>query len=194
MGRTRNKRKRANSTQSSMSSTPQTQMSNITYAVQNANETLYGPHSLLTNGSPPVSNKQNVQLGAHMHTSTPIPQPVIQTNAPQPISGLCQSQGQGPGQQNIALILYDIQNKLTKLDLLDGIADRLRNMEMKFDSMEQEMTQIKRSVIEHRNKLNTNDLDMRDFHFRINNLETAKNELVAATKEIHDTFLDQQMS
>ena len=78
MGR-KSKRRRQNSSVSSphanMSNTPPPSMSNLTYAVQNANETLYGPPHVIppmfTNVSPTNSNMQ-MQLGPQMQTSTPI--------------------------------------------------------------------------------------------------------------------------
>jgi hypothetical protein len=68
-----------------MSNTPPPSMSNLTYAVQNANETLYGPPHVIppmfTNVSPTNSNMQ-MQLGPQMQTSTPIHSTFAQSNAP----------------------------------------------------------------------------------------------------------------
>jgi hypothetical protein len=72
MGR-KSKRRRQNSSVSSphakMSNTPPPSMSNLTYAVKNANETLYGPPHVIppmfTNVSPTNSNMQ-MQLGPQM--------------------------------------------------------------------------------------------------------------------------------
>jgi hypothetical protein len=65
-----------------MSNTPAPSMSNLTYAVQNANETLYRtPHvilPILTNVFSTNSNMQ-MQLGPKMQTSTPIYSTFAQT-------------------------------------------------------------------------------------------------------------------
>ena len=143
MGR-KSKRRRQNSSVSSphanMSNTPPPSMSNLTYAVQNANETLYGPPHVIppifTNVSPTNSNMQ-MQLGPQIQTSTPIHSTFEQSNAPHTLVN-----GQGQGHMNtqttttnqdmvfnLQTILNDIQSRLTKLNLLDSINDRLRNIE-----------------------------------------------------------------
>jgi hypothetical protein len=45
---------------------------------------------------------------------------------------------------------------------------------------------------EHEKYLETNELQCRDFHARIQNFEIARDELDHRTKEIHETLLDQQ--
>jgi peptidoglycan hydrolase CwlO-like protein len=66
--------------------------------------------------------------------------------------------------QNINTVLNDIQQKLQKLDILDSISERLRNIEGKFDIVEKDISQLKQSVNIHDQRLNTNDQDMRGFH------------------------------
>lgn len=73
------KRKRINNSQSGtstdMSSTPPFHTSNLTYAIRNANDTIYEPLPYLQSASPLNSNTQMPlpnQLGPHTHTSTPI--------------------------------------------------------------------------------------------------------------------------
>jgi hypothetical protein len=61
--------------------------------------------------------------------------------------------------------------KLQKLDILDSISERLRNIEGKFDIVEKDISQLKQSVNIHDQRLNTNDQDMRGFHHRISELE-----------------------
>ena len=206
MGR-KSKRRRQNSSVSSphanMSNTPPPSMSNLTYAVQNANETLYGPPHVIppmfTNVSPTNSNMQ-MQLGPQMQTSTPIHSTFAQSNAPHILVN-----GQGQGHMNtqttttnqdmvfnLQTILNDIQSRLTKLNVLDSINDRLRNIEQRFEMVENDISQLKRSVTEHEKYLETNELQCRDFHARIQNFEIARDELDHRTKEIHETLLDQQ--
>ena len=86
----------------------------------------------------------------------------------------------------------DIQARLTKLNLLDSINDRLRNIEQRFEMVENDISQLKRSVTEHDKYLETNEVHCRDFHARIQNFEIARDELDHRTKEIHETLLDQQ--
>jgi chromosome segregation ATPase len=93
---------------------------------------------------------------------------------------------------NLQTILNDIQSRLTKLNLLDSINDRLRNIEQRFEMVENDISQLKRSVTEHEKYLETNELQCRDFHARIQNFEIARDELDHRTKEIHETLLDQQ--
>ena len=100
----KSKRRRQNSSMSSshanMSNTPPPAMSNLTYAVQNANKILYGtPHvipPIFSNVSPTNSNMQ-IQLGPQMQTSTtPIHSTFAQSNAPHTLVN-----GQGQGHMNI---------------------------------------------------------------------------------------------
>lgn len=121
-----------------MSSTPPFHTSNLTYAIRNANDTIYGPPPYLQSASPLNSNTQMPlpnQLGPHTHTSTPIHYNTMQTKTPQLDVNNGQGQGHTPqmlplGQpdfSNLGLILNDIQNKLTNLNLLDDIVDIARN-------------------------------------------------------------------
>ena len=119
-----------------------------------------------------------MQLGPQMQTSTPIHSPFAQSNAPHILVN-----GQGQGHMNtqttttnqdmvfnLQTILNDIQSRLTKLNLLDSINDRLRNIEQRFEMAENDISQLKRSVTEHEKYLETNELQCRDFHARIQNL------------------------
>jgi predicted nucleic acid-binding Zn-ribbon protein len=92
---------------------------------------------------------------------------------------------------NLQTILNDIQSRLTKLNLLDSINDRLRNIEQRFEMVENDISQLKRSVTEHEKYLETNELQCRDFHARTQNFEIARDELDHRTKEIHETLFDQ---
>lgn len=200
MGGRRNKRRRQDSSVSAsyiMSSTP---TNNMTYnALRNANETLYGPVPFIPNVSPPNMNIQP-QLGPQMQTSTPIHTNYSHLNAPQVFLS-----DQGQGQFNtqtvvrqqqsgpsIELILSDIQVRLNKLNMLDSINDRLRNIEDRFDSVEKEIDQLKKSVTEHDKYMESKDFEFRDFHDRIQDLEFARDELENATRDMHETILDQQ--
>jgi predicted nucleic acid-binding Zn-ribbon protein len=87
---------------------------------------------------------------------------------------------------NLQTILNDIQSRLIKLNLLDSINDRLGNIEQRFEMVENDISQLKRSVTKHEKYLETNELQYRDFHARIQNFEMARNELD------HETLLDQQ--
>lgn len=207
MGR-KSKRKRMNSSQSrsliNMSNTPQAQMSNLTFAIQNANDTLYGPSPYLHSASPIDPNLQGMQLnqlGPHCQSSTPIHNNNFQSNPPplHPNSGQGQGQytqmstmGQIPINNDIGVVLNDIQNKLTKLNLLDSIVDRLRNIEQRFDAVESDIVQLKRSVTDHQNCFETNNQDMNNFHTRLRDMETARGELEDMTNKMHESFLDQQ--
>jgi len=75
----KSKRKRINNSQSGTStdksSTPPFHTSNLTYAIGNANDTIYGPPPFIQSASPLNTNTQTPlpnQLGPHTHTSTPI--------------------------------------------------------------------------------------------------------------------------
>jgi archaellum component FlaC len=57
--------------------------------------------------------------------------------------------------QNINTVLNDIQQKLQKLDILDSISKRLRNIQGKFDIVEKDISQLKQSVNIHDQRLNT---------------------------------------
>ena len=87
---------------------------------------------------------------------------------------------------NLQTILNDIQSRLIKLNLLDSINDRLGNIEQRFEMVENDISQLKRSVTKHEKYLETNELQYRDFHARIQNFEMARNE------PDHETLLDQQ--
>jgi hypothetical protein len=52
--------------------------------------------------------------------------------------------------------------------------------------VENDISQLKRSVTKHEKYLETNELQYRDFHARIQNFEMARNE------PDHETLLDQQ--
>jgi hypothetical protein len=88
-----------------------------------------------------------MQLGPQMQTSTPIHSTFAQSNAPHILVN-----GQGQGHMNtqttttnqdmgfnLQTILNDIQSRLTKLKLLDSINDRLRNIEERFEMVENEV-------------------------------------------------------
>ena len=154
---------------------------------------------IFTNVSPSNSNMQ-MQLGPHMQTSTPKHSTFAQSNATHILVN-----GQGQGHMNtqtsttnqdmvfnLQTTLHDIQSRLTKLNLLDSINDRLRNIEQRFEMVENDISQLKRSVTEHEMYLETNELQCRDVHARIQNFEIARDELDHRTKEIHETLLDQQ--
>jgi hypothetical protein len=104
-----------------------------------------------------------MQLGPQMQTSTPIHSTVAQSNAPHTLVN-----GQGQGHMNtqttttnqdmvfnLQTILNDIQSRLTKLNLLDSINDRLRSIEQRFEMVENDVSQLKRSVTEHEKYLET---------------------------------------
>ena len=93
---------------------------------------------------------------------------------------------------NLQTILNDIQSRLIKLNLLDSINDRLWNIEQRFEMVENDISQLKRWVTKHEKYLETNELQYRDFHARIQNFEMARDELDHRTKEKHETLLDQQ--
>ena len=57
---------------------------------------------------------------------------------------------------NLQTILNDIQSRLIKLNLLDSINDRLWNIEQRFEMVENDISQLKRSVTEHEKYLETN--------------------------------------
>ena len=87
-----------------------------------------------------------MQLGPQMQTSTPIHTTFAKLNAPHI---LVNGQGQGHVNTqtttnqdmvfNLQTILNDIQSRLTKLNLLDSINDRLRNIEQRFEMVENEV-------------------------------------------------------
>jgi hypothetical protein len=54
-----------------------------------------------------------------------------------------------------------VLQKLQKLDILDSISERLRNIEGKFDIVEKDISQLKQSVNIHDQRLNANDQDSR---------------------------------
>lgn len=186
-----------------MSNTPQQQMGNLTFAIQNANDTLYGPPPYLQSASPINPNFQGMQqnqLGPNCQSSTPI-QSNFQSNPPQPHINSGQGQGhytqmstmgQFPTYNNIGIVLNDIQNKLTKLNLLDSIVDRLHNIEQRFNVVENDIVHLKRSVTDHQNNFEKNNDDMQIFHARLRDLESAKGELEDMTYKMHESFLDQQ--
>lgn len=206
MGR-KNKRQRMNSSQGgsfiNMSSTPQQQMGNLTFAIQNANDMLYGPPPYLQSASPINPNVQGVQqnqLGPQCQSSTPIHSNFQSNPPPQHINSVqgqgqytqLSTMGQFPINNSIGVVLNDIQNKLTKLNLLDSIVDRLRNIEQRFNVVENDIVQLKRSVTDHQNNFEKNNSDMQIFHTRLRDLEAAKGELEDMTYKMHESFLDQQ--
>ena len=100
--------------------------------------------------------------------------------------------GQIPINNGIDVVLNDIQNKLTKLNPLDSIVDRLRNIEQRFDAVESDIVQLKRSVTDHQNCFEANNQDMKIFHTKLRDMETARGELEDMTNKMHESFLDQQ--
>jgi len=206
MGR-KSKLKRINNSQSGtttdMSSTPPFHTSNLTYAIRNANDTIYEPPTFLQSASPLNTNTQTPlpnQLGPHAHTSTQIHYNTMHTNTPQLDVNNGQGQGHTPqmltlGQpdfSNLGLILNDIENKLTKLNLLDNIVDRLQHIEQRFNIVENDISQLKRSIMDQQKLIESNDEEMRHFHTRIREHEIACNELEEKIKQTHESFLDQQ--
>lgn len=201
MGKKARKRARMNSSNSNMSSAPPTPTDNLTYAIHSANETIYGQHPGITGTSPltPTHTLYNLQPRQYapniMYTSTPnigfhSDPPPARSGQGQPIQ-MSTTTDPLPC-QNINTVLNDIQQKLQKLDILDSISERLRNIEGKFDIVEKDISQLKQSVNIHDQRLNTNDQDMRGFHHRISELEGARDELSVLTSELHESFLSQQ--
>ena len=200
MGKKARKRAHINSSNSSMSSASPTPADNLTYAIHSANETIYGQHPGIS-CTPPLTpthtlyNLQRRQQAPHRYTSTP--NIGFHSNPPPAQSG----QGQ-PTQmsttidplpyQNINTVLNDIQQKLQKLDILDSISERLRNIEGKFDIVEKDISQLKQSVNVHDQREKTNDQEIRGFHQRISELEGAKDELSVLTRKLHESFFSRQ--
>jgi hypothetical protein len=88
-----------------------------------------------------------MQLGPQMQTSTPIHSTFAQSNAPHILVN-----GQGQGHMNtqttttnqdmvfnLQTILNDIQSRLTKVNLLDRINDRLWSIEQRIDMDENDV-------------------------------------------------------
>ena len=124
----------------------------------------------------------------------------MQTNTPQLDGNNGHGQGHTPqmltlGQPdfpNLGLILNDIQNKLTTLNLLDNIVDRLQQIEQRFNVVENDISQLKRSITDQQKLNESNDEEMRHFHTRMREHEITGNELEVKIKQTHKSFLDQQ--
>ena len=72
-----------------------------------------------------------------------------------------------PDFSNLRLILNDIQNKLTKLNLHDTIVDRLQHSDKRFNIVEKDISQLKRSITDQQKLVESNDKEMIHFHTRM---------------------------
>jgi hypothetical protein len=228
MGR-RSKRRRQNISVSSphanMSNTPPPSMSNLTYAVQNANETLWATtcnpsyvykcvsnklkHANTTRTTNTfrslsliLSNKFNLvnldcisfSIVCKLNTISwfVVVVCVFMCPWPCPFTSMCGAFDCAKVLCvfNLQTILNDIQSKLTKLNLLDSINDRLRTLNNDLRWLKMTLVNWKGRSRHRTWKVSWNKC--RDFHARIQNFEIARDELDHRTKEIHETLLDQQ--
>lgn len=93
---------------------------------------------------------------------------------------------------NIECLIQEMNNKLSKLDILDKIVERLDALESRFTEMEKGMSFVKQELREHTDKIEGNEFHYNILEERVEKMERERDHSQRDLQQMQDKMVDLQ--